>query len=79
MVKFSKTDLEILLYLRWSSLQQLVAVGLTSNGQYLHVAVVTQSTLLSKLKSNENGHVFKAASDSLSCFVDMLLDFFRKH
>ena len=51
-------------------------VGLTTYGQYLHVAAVTRSSLSAKLKSDTNGHVLKAASDSLSCFVDMLLQFF---
>ena len=60
MAKFSKTDLGILSDLRWSSMQQLVTVELTTNGQYLHVAVVTRSSLLANLKSDENGHVLKA-------------------
>ena len=75
MAKFSKTDLVILPYLKLTSLRQLVTVGLTTNGQYLHVAAVTQSSLLGKLKSDESSHVLKAASDTLSCFVDMLLHF----
>ena len=37
----------------------LVTVGLTTDGQYLHIAVVTGSSLLAKLKSYENGHVLK--------------------
>ena len=41
MATFSKMDLGALPHLRWSSLQQLVMAGLTINGQYLHVAVVT--------------------------------------
>ena len=53
-------------------------VGLTTYGQYLHVAAVTRSSLSAKLKSDKNGHVLKAASDSLSCFVDTLLLFFLK-
>ena len=76
MVKFSKMDLGILPYLKWSSLQQLVTLELTTSGQYLHVAVVTQLSLLAKLKSDENGHVLKAASDTFSYFVDMLLYIF---
>ena len=52
-------------------------VGLTTNGQYLYVAAVTQSSLLAKLKSDENSHILKAASDTLSCFVDMFLHFFQ--
>ena len=43
--------LGVLPYLRWSSLQQLVTMGLTTNGQYLHVTAVTQLSLLAKLKS----------------------------
>ena len=77
MAKFSKTDLGILPYLKLTSLQQLVTVGLTTNGQYLHVAAVTRSSLLGKLKSDENSHVLKAASDTFFCFVDMLLHFFE--
>ena len=77
MVKLSKTDLECLPYLRWSSRQQLVTVGLTTNRQYLHVAVVTRSSLLAKLKWDENSHVLKAVSDAFSCFADMFLHFFK--
>ena len=47
-----------------------------SNG--LHVAVLTQSSLQAKLKSDENGHTLKAASDTISCFEDMFFHFFRK-
>ena len=72
MAKFSKTNLGILLYLKWSSLQQLVKVGPTTNGQYLHVAAVTRLSLMAKLKLDGNGYVFNAASDTFSCFVDML-------
>ena len=78
MVEFSKTDLEFLPYLRWSPLQQLVTVGLTANGQYLYIAAVTASSLLAKLKSDENSHALKAASDTLSYFVDMFFTFFQK-
>ena len=59
MAKFSKTDLGILPYLRWSSLQQLVTMELTTNGQFLRVTAVTRSSLLAKLKSDENGHALK--------------------
>ena len=45
MAKFSKTD--------------LVTVGLTMNGQYLHAAAVTRSSLVAKLKSDENDLVLK--------------------
>ena len=39
-----------------------------NNGQlYLHVAAVTQPSLQGKLKSDENGHVLKVASDILFC------------
>ena len=44
---------------------------------YLHVAAVTQPSLQAKLKSDENGHALKAASDTISCFVDMFLHFFE--
>ena len=70
-------DLGILPYLKWSSLQQLVTMGLTTNGQCLHVTAVTRSSLLAKLKSDENGHALKAASGTLSCFGDMFLHFFE--
>ena len=72
MATFSKTDLGTLARLRWSSLQKLVMVGLTTNGhQYLHVAAVNQPSLKAELKLDENGHALKAATDTLSCFVDM--------
>ena len=42
MAKFSKMDLGTQPHLRWSSLQQLVMVGLITNGQwYIRVAVIT--------------------------------------
>ena len=78
MVKFSKTILRILLYLSWNSLQQLVMVRPTTNGQYLHVAAVTRPSLVAKLKSDENGHVLNAASDALSCFVDVFTFFLKR-
>ena len=56
-VKFSKMDLGILPYLRRSSLQQLVTVGLTPNGQYLHLTAVTRLFLLANLKLHENGEI----------------------
>ena len=65
-------------YLKWSSLQQLVTLAPKTNGQYLHIAALTGTSLLAKLKSDENGHALKAASDTFSCFLDMLLHFFRK-
>ena len=77
MLKFSKTDLGILLYLRWSPLQQLVMVGPTTNGKYWHVAVVTPPCLPAKLKSDEDGHALNVASDTLSCFIGMFLHFFE--
>ena len=77
MTKFSKTDLGILPYLRWSSLQQLVTMGLKTNGQCLYVTAVTRSSLLTKLKLDENGHALKAASDTLSYFADTFLHFFE--
>ena len=77
MAKFSMADLRILPCLRWSQWQQLVTVGLATNGQYLHVAAVTRSSLLVKLKSDETGHPLKVASGTLSCFVGMFLHFFK--
>ena len=77
MAMFSKTDLGTLSHLRWNSLQQLVMVGFTTNEQQdLHVAAVTQPSLQAKLKSDENGHALKAASDAISCLADMFLHFF---
>ena len=79
MATFSKTDLGILLHLRWNSLRQLVMVRFTTNGQqYLHVAAETQPSLQAKLKSDENGHALKVASDTISCFVDAFT-FFQKY
>ena len=59
---------ESLMNLRWSSLQKLVMVG------YLHVAMVTQSSLQTKLKLDENVHALKVTSDTIPCFVDMFLN-----
>ena len=74
MATFSKMDLGTLPPFRWSSLQQLVMEGLTTNGQeYLHVDAVTQPSLREKLKLHENDHALKAALDMLSCFVYMFL------
>ena len=71
-------DLGALPYLKWSSLQQLVMVGLTTNGQqYLHVAVVTRPYLQPKLKSDKNGYALEGASNTISCFVDMFLHSFE--
>ena len=51
----------------------------TTNGQKcLHVAAVTQPFLQKKLKSDENDHAYKAASDTSSCFVDIFLHCFEK-
>ena len=47
------------------------------NQQYLHVTMVTRSSLLAKVKSDENGHTLKATSDTPSCFVEVLLRFFE--
>ena len=77
---FSKTDLGTLSHLKWNSLQKLVMVGFTTNGQqYLDVAAVTQPSLQAKLKLDGNGYGYalKAASDTISCFVDMFLHFFE--
>ena len=56
-------------------LQMSSSDGLTNKGQYLHVAAITQPSLQAKLKSNENGHALKVVSDTISCFVDVLLHF----
>ena len=67
----------ILSHLRLSVLQQLVTVRFATIGQwYLHLAVVTGPYLKTKLKSDEYGHALKAASDTISFFVDMFLHFF---
>ena len=69
-------DLGTLPHSRWNSLQRLVMVGFTTNGQYcLHVSAVTQPSLQAKLKSDENDHALKVASDTISCFVGMFLHF----
>ena len=67
MATFSKTDLGTMPHLRWSSLQQLV-IGNSSVYNQWTVAAITQPPLQAKLKSDENGHVLKAASDTISCF-----------
>ena len=36
------------------------------------------TSLQAKLKSNENGHALKAASDTISSFADMFFIFFQK-
>ena len=78
MAMFLKTDLGTVPHLRRSSLQQLVMVGFAINGQwYLHVAAVTRPSLQAKLKPDENGHALKAASNTISCVVDMFLHFFE--
>ena len=56
-------------------LQMSSSDELTTKGQYLHVAAITQPSLQAKLKSNENGHALKVISDTISCFVDVLLHF----
>ena len=63
----------------WGSLQQLVTVGFTTNGQwYLHVSAVTRPSSQAKLRSNEKGNDLKEESDTIFCFVDMFLHFFKK-
>ena len=47
------------------------------NQQYLHVTMVTRSSLLAKVKLDENGHALKVASDTPSYFVEVLLRFFE--
>ena len=59
------------------NLQRAWSDGLTTNRQYLHVAVVIRPSLQPKLKTNENSHAWKVAPDTL-CFVDMFFTFFRK-
>ena len=39
------------------NLQKASPDGLTTNRQYLHVALVTRPSLQAKLKEDENGHV----------------------
>ena len=47
-------------------------VGLITNARLdLHVALVTEPSLQVKLKFDENGYVFKVASDTISSFVDI--------
>ena len=60
------------------NLQRASSDGLTTNRQYLHVAVVTRPSLQPKLKTNENSHAWKVAPDTLSCFVDMFFYIFSK-
>ena len=58
------------------NLQRASSDGLTTNRQYLHVAVVTRTSLQAKLKTDD--HALRIAADTLSCFVDMFSTFFRK-
>ena len=58
------------------NLQRASSDGLTTNRQYLHVAVVTRPSLQPKLKINENSHAGKVTPDTLSCFVDIFFTFF---
>ena len=60
------------------NLQRASSDGLTTSRQYLHVAVVTRTSLQAKLKTDENGHALNVAPDTLSCFVDMFSTLFRK-
>ena len=43
----------------------------------MRVAVITRPSLQEKVKSDENGHALKAASDTISRFVDMFSHFFE--
>ena len=52
---------------------KLVTVGFATKGQCLHVAAVILSSLLAKLKLNENSHVLKAY-----LFCRHVFTFFRK-
>ena len=58
--------------------QRASSDGLTTNRQYLHIAVVTWSSLQPKLKTDEYGHALKVTPNKLSCFVDMFFTFFQK-
>ena len=42
-----------------------------------NVAALTQPSLQAKLKLDESYYVLKAASDVISCFVDMFLHFLK--
>ena len=75
---FPEIDLGTLPHLRISSLQRLVMVGFTSNGQqYFHVAVVTGPSLQAKAKSDDNS-LDLMVSGMISCFVDMFNYIFSK-
>ena len=76
MAKFSKTDVGILPYFKMELFATISNDG-AYNQQYLHVIMITRSSLPAKSKLGENGHALKAASDTLSCFVDMFLHFFE--
>ena len=79
MATFLEMDLGTLPHLRVSSLQQLVMVGFTSNGQqYFHVTAVTGPSLQAKSKSDENSLDLKMVSGMISCFVDMFNYIFLK-
>ena len=41
------------------------------------VFAITRPSSKAKLRSDENGHDLKEASDTISCFVDMFLHFFE--
>ena len=43
------------------NLQRTSSDGLTTNRQYLHVAVITQTSFQEKFKKYENGHAMKVA------------------
>ena len=77
MVKFSKTDLGILAIFKMELFVTTYNVSTYNNGQYLLANTVHLTSLLAKLKLDENGHTLKVASDTPSCFVDMLLHFFE--
>ena len=54
-------------------LQMTSSDELKSNEQYS-----TLPSLQAKSKSDENGHTLKVPSNTLSCFLDMPLHFFKK-
>ena len=81
MVNFSKADPVNLSHLRWSSLQQLVTIetckGACNQQTVLACWCVTQPSLQVKLKADGNDHALKVFPDTLLCFADMFLHFFK--
>ena len=52
-------------------LQRASSDVFTTNGHYLHVVAVTRPSFQAKLKSEENNHALKVASDTFSRFGDV--------